>query len=310
MEQIPPRVFISYSHDNHFHKDWVLNLATRLIANGVNILLDQWDLNLGSNLPRFIESGLTEADRILAVCSENYVSKANNIEGGVGYEKMILTAKLFEDLSTDLIVPIVCSPSASKLVPTFLNGHMYIDFRDELAYEEKYAELLHDIHREPVRPRPPLGVNPFTEKPKFIAPVISFGPERYVSPALSGKITFDYTNNNGRFVLGAGEMAFETAWSNGSNTSIFVYNDPPSIKTVAIAVDTKNIKEILDASVYDTSSRARSPQLGEIAIWQNSAGYYLTTKIEKIQSRSHGCQSNEVVFTYEINSMKKATFAE
>lgn len=281
-----------------------------MVANGVDVILDQWDLSLGSNLPKFIESGLTEADRILAVCTENYVSKANQIEGGVGYEKMILTAQLFEDLSTDLIVPIVCSPSASKLVPTFLNGRMYIDFRDELVYEVKYEELLRDIHNEPVKPRPPLGVNPFTEKPKFIAPVISFGPERYVSPALSGKIKFDYSNNNGRFILGAGEMAFETAWSGGGNTTIHIYNDPPSIKTVAIAIDKTNIKEILDASVYDTSSRARSPRLGEIAIWQNSAGYYLATKIEKIQSRSHGFQSDEVVFTYEINSMKKTTFAE
>ena len=310
MEQIPPRVFISYSHDSQLHKDWVLNIATRLVANGVDVILDQWDLSLGSNLPKFIENGLTEADRILAVCTENYVSKANQIEGGVGYEKMILTAQLFEDLSTDLIVPVVCSPSASKLVPTFLNGRVYIDFRDELAYEENYAKLLRDIHNEPVSPRPPLGPNPYREKPKFSAPLISFGPERYVSPALSGKITFDYSNNNGRFVLGAGEMAFETAWSRGGNTAIHALNDPPSIRSVAIAIDTKNIKEILDTSVYDTSSRVRSPQLGEVVVWQNSAGYYLATKIEKIQSRSHGCQSDEVVFTYEINSMKKATFAE
>ncbi|MGX2954498.1 toll/interleukin-1 receptor domain-containing protein [Shewanella sp. JL219SE-S6] len=39
-----PRCFISYSHDNENHKEWVLNLATRLVKNGVDVTLDQWDL--------------------------------------------------------------------------------------------------------------------------------------------------------------------------------------------------------------------------------------------------------------------------
>ena len=42
----PPKVFVSYSHDSDLHKGWVLTLATRLVANGVNVLLDQWDLTL------------------------------------------------------------------------------------------------------------------------------------------------------------------------------------------------------------------------------------------------------------------------
>ncbi len=75
-----------------------------------------------------------------------------------------------------------------------------------------------------VRPHSPLGANPFTVVPVAIAPLISFGPERYVSPALSGTVTFDYSNNNGRYVVGAGDMAFETAWSGGSNQTIYAYN--------------------------------------------------------------------------------------
>ncbi|MEZ4784898.1 MAG: toll/interleukin-1 receptor domain-containing protein [Candidatus Kapaibacterium sp.] len=79
-----PTVFISYSHDDQEHKDWILTLSTRLLANGVNVILDHWDLNLGSDLPRFMESGLTEADRVLAVCTGQYVAKANLGQGGVG----------------------------------------------------------------------------------------------------------------------------------------------------------------------------------------------------------------------------------
>lgn len=84
-----PKCFISYSHDNKVHKEWVLNLATRLVKNDVDIILDQWDLGLGGDLPFFMEDRLTDVDRVICICSEAYVNKANAGSGGAGYEKMI-----------------------------------------------------------------------------------------------------------------------------------------------------------------------------------------------------------------------------
>lgn len=310
MSSIPPKVFVSYSHDTEPHKDWVLALATRLVANGVDVVLDQWDLTLGSDLPRFMETGLTAAQRVLAVCTEPYVTKANAGRGGVGYEKMILTAQLMRDISTDRIIPVIRNNALVPPVPTSLSSRVYIDFRDDLSYETRYAELLRDIHGQQIKPRPPLGPNPFVIFPVATAPLISFGPERYVSPAMSGTVTFDYSNNNGRYVLGAGDMAFETAWSRGGNTSIHAYTDPPSIRSVALALNAKEITDIADASSYDTSSRVRTSHLGEIVVWQNTAGYYLATKVEKLQSRGHGCPSDEITFTYTIAPNKLASFAK
>jgi hypothetical protein len=309
MTTSPPKVFVSYSHDSDLHKNWVLTLATRLVANGVNVLLDQWDLTLGSDLPRFIEAGLTAADRVLAICTSQYVEKADAGKGGVGYEKMILTAQLMQNIAADRIIPVIRANTLAQPVPTFLLSRVYIDFRDDLAYEAKYAELLRDVHGQGVKPRPPLGANPFLSAPTPTAPLISFGPERYVSPALHGTVVFDYSNNNGRYVVGAGDMAFETAWSGGSNTSIHAYRDPPSIRSVALAVGVANITDITDATVYDTSSRVRLPQLGEIVVWQNTAGYFLGTKIEKLQSRAHGCRVDEITFSYTIAPNKLASFS-
>lgn len=309
MTTLPPKVFVSYSHDCDLHKDWVLTLATRLVANGVDVLLDQWDLTLGSDLPRFMESGLTAADRVLAICTSQYLKKANAGRGGVGYEKMILTAQLMQNITEDRIIPVIRANSLVPPVPIFLSSRVYIDFRDDLTYEARYAELLRDIHGQRVNPRPPLGTNPFLSVPTPTAPLISFGPERYLSPALRGTVVFDYSNNNGRYVVGAGDMAFETAWSGGSNTSIHAYKDPPSIRSVALALGAVNITDIIDAAVYDTSSRARSPQLGEIVVWQNTAGYFLATKIEKIQSRGHGCSADEITFSYAIAPNKSVSFA-
>lgn len=309
MTSLPPKVFVSYSHDSDLHKDWVLKLATRLVANGVDILLDQWDLTLGDDLPRFMESGLTAADRVLSICTSQYVEKANAGTGCVGYEKMILTAQMMQNVTADRIIPIIRANTLAQLVPIFLSSRVYVDFRDDLAYESKYAELLRDIHGQGVKPRPPIGANPFLSAPTPTPPLISFGPERYVSPSLAGTVVFDYSNNNGRYVVGAGDMAFETAWSRGGNSSIHAYTDPPSIRSVALALGAENIADITDASAYDTSSRVRSPRLGEIAIWQNTAGYYLATKIEKLQSRGHGSSKDEITFSYAIAPNKSASFA-
>jgi hypothetical protein len=304
-----PKVFISYSHDSEFHKDWVLRLGTSLVANGVNVLLDQWDLTLGSDLPRFMESGLTASDRVLAICTTRYVEKANAGVGGVGYEKMILTADLMRNINSDRIIPAIRENSLDPPVPTFLTSKLYIDFCDDLAYEVKYAELIRDIHGQGIKPRPPLGANPFRSAPTPTAPLISFGPERYVSPGLHGTVVFDYSNNNGRYIVGAGDMAFETAWSRASNVAIYAYTDPPSIRSVALAVGVANITDITDATIYDNSSRTRWAKLGEILIWQNTAGYFLATKVEKLRSRAHGSPDDEITFSYAIAPNKSATFA-
>jgi hypothetical protein len=197
-----PRVFVSYSHDIADHKEWVLTLATRLVANGVDVVLDQWDLRLGGDLPRFRESGLTESRRVLAVCTAAYVTKANEGLGGVGYEKMILTAQLMQDVTTDRILPIVKDNTLVPALPTFLGSRVYVDFRQATQFEAKFTELLGEIHGQPILPRPPLGPNPFTDPPlQPVEPVISTCAGKYVNPSLNGTVTFDYSDNNGRFVI-------------------------------------------------------------------------------------------------------------
>ena len=49
-----PKVFISYSHDSPEHKRWVLELSKKLRNNGVDVILDQWDLSPGDNLTQFM----------------------------------------------------------------------------------------------------------------------------------------------------------------------------------------------------------------------------------------------------------------
>ena len=51
--------------------------------------------------------------------------------------------------------------------------------------------------------------------------------KQYFSPAPTGRVIFDYSNNDGKFSIGSGPYMFETQWSKASDQRIHVYNDPP-----------------------------------------------------------------------------------
>ena len=159
-----PKVFISYSHDDDGHKDWVYNLACKLVDNGIETTLDQWDLAFGSNLPKFMENGLTTHDRVLVICTENYIDKANDGIGGVGYEKTILTAELLQNQDTKKFIPIIRNVGRPIKTPTCLAGRLHIEFSNEEAFDNSFKQLLHEIYGVPLKPKPPLGKNPFVDE--------------------------------------------------------------------------------------------------------------------------------------------------
>lgn len=156
-----PKVFISYSHDNEAHRNWVYQIACRLVESGVETVLDQWDLRLGSNLMQFMEKGLTNSDRVLVVCTDNYNAKSNGGLGGVGYERNILTAELFANQDTAKFIPCIRGVSLAAKTPICLSGRTYIDFSNDAAFEQSFKSLLHELFGVPERAKPQLGKNPF-----------------------------------------------------------------------------------------------------------------------------------------------------
>ena len=304
-----PIVFISYSHDSESHKNWVLQLATRLRANGVDVLLDRWNLKLGQDLAAFMERGLSSSHRVVCICSESYVNKANNGKGGVGYEKQIITAELLDNLNTNWVIPVIRNNTNSKKVPTFLSGRLYVSFENDNLYESKYEELLRELLDEPVLPIPKLGKNPFKNVKYFSEQKFIPGREKYVSPAITGTVTFDYSNNNGHFFIGQDELLFELAFSKASDTSIHLYKDPASIESVAVVKDKNNITDIDDARVYDNSSRTRTLRINQIALLQNRNGFFAAIKIKDIKDDTRGAEFDEVIFDYVIQTNGSPDFS-
>lgn len=156
----PPRVFISYSHDSAEHKKWVLDFATTLRNRGVDAVLDQWDLKPGDDLPHFMETQLSETQFVIMVCTEPYVEKANKGQGGVGYEKMIMTSSLLSTIDSNKVIPII-RQKGTDLRPTFLKSKLYIDFSKDDELEYNLDDLLRVLLDSPLYEKPAIGLNPF-----------------------------------------------------------------------------------------------------------------------------------------------------
>ena len=221
-----------------------------------------------------------------------------------------MTAELINDQNTNWVIPLIKNNPNDRKTPTFLGGRMYISFEEAHLYESKYEELLRDILDEPVLPIPPIGKNPFQTIKEFAQQKFIPNSEKYLSPATSGTVTFDYSNNNGRYFIGQGELMFEIDFSKSSDRDIQLLNDPSSIKTVSIAKDIKNINEIKDARIFDGSSRIRRPAINEVAVLQNTNGFYSAIRILDIKDDTRNDKNDEITFEYFIQTNGSPDFTQ
>jgi hypothetical protein len=159
-----PTVFISYSWDTPEHEAWVLNLATKLMDNGVFVILDKWDLGkFGKLLPNFMEQSISKSQRVICVMTPNYKKKTDKLEGGVGYEYSIITGQIYNaDINTSKFIPLFRAGTKDNAIPTTFTVRNYVDMRKDEEFDAKLEDLLRDIHDAPKYKKPAVG-----PKPKF-----------------------------------------------------------------------------------------------------------------------------------------------
>lgn len=158
-----PRLFVSYSWDGEQHKRWVLKLAADLIRNGVKVLIDEWDLQAyNEDLHLFMEEGIRNADHVLIVCTPTYAKRANERQGGVGVESVIITGEFFERAKASKFLPITRRGShlTRDCLPSYLKTRYAIDFSDDTSYRSSLEELLRRLFEQPRFRRPDLGPVP------------------------------------------------------------------------------------------------------------------------------------------------------
>lgn len=149
-----PNVFISYSWDNEMHKEWVRLLADRLLGNGIDTYIDQYDTAPGDRLPQFMEQSISTADFVLIICTPDYKIKADSRKGGVGYEGHIISGELFAKGNEKKFIPIMRKGDKTASMPCYLVGKYFVDLRDGPHYETQFNDLLITLKGQ--RRKPPV----------------------------------------------------------------------------------------------------------------------------------------------------------
>lgn len=164
----PPRAFISYSWTSPDHEDWVLQLATDLVENGVDVVLDKWNLREGDDKFAFMERMVTDptVNKVIAVCDALYAEKADGRKGGVGTETQIISKEVYEQVDSEdrpqrfVAVVVELDENGHACVPTFLKARIHIYMTDSDLREERFEQLLRWLFGKPVHQKPALGTPP------------------------------------------------------------------------------------------------------------------------------------------------------
>ncbi|CAN5594683.1 SEFIR domain-containing protein [soil metagenome] len=181
MTNLPPRVFVSYSWTSPEHEEFVLTLATRLRSDGVDVILDKWDLREGHDKHVFMETMVTDPNvwRVLIICDKRYAERADSRAGGVGTESQIISAEVYNRTAQEKFIPVVSElgSDGAPHLPAFLKSRIYIDLSDVQRYYSEYEKLLRNIFEKPLNRKPELGTPPrfaVDDPPKPIATLSIF----------------------------------------------------------------------------------------------------------------------------------------
>ena len=180
---------------------------------------------------------------------------------------------------SEYILPVQFDDSKVLGLPTNIK---YLD-ANSLSPAEIATNICHKI-----------GINLFSTKSSDVPPPNSMDN--------AGEVFFDYSNNNGRYVIGNASSNFETKWSKASNRSIYILNDPPTIRGVAIARGCSSISQVRSADGLDFTSRSRTPQTGQVIVLQNTNGFYAAIQIIGIKDDTRGDAQDELHFRYAIQT--------
>lgn len=170
----PPKAFISYSWSTPGHCDRIRSYAERLVNDGVEVVLDQWDLLEGQDKNAFMEKMVSDksVSHVLIFSDQEYAQKADNRKAGVGTESQIISQEVYDKVDQKKFIPIVCERQENDepYLPVFLKSRIWIDFSSPESENENWERLLRVLYGRPIHEKPKLGKAPAYIQPDSAAP--------------------------------------------------------------------------------------------------------------------------------------------
>jgi hypothetical protein len=147
MDNINPKVFISYSHDNKSHQDRVLEFSNKLRSEGIDCILDQYEDSPSEGWPRWMERNIQASDFVLLVCTEKFnnhiLGKSDESGGkGISWESNIIYQIIYNDRTNNKkFIPVLFKDCRTEFIPIPIQGSTYYNIEDSAEYDKLYWRL-------------------------------------------------------------------------------------------------------------------------------------------------------------------------
>jgi tetratricopeptide (TPR) repeat protein len=155
----PPKVLISYSHDSPEHADRVRELSDRLRADGIDCILDQYEVSPPEGWANWMDRQIRDADFVLMICTETYHRRVigeekPGIGHGVRWEALVSYQHIYNaGTVNEKFIPVLLESGKFEHIPTPLQGVTHY-----LAYKEDgYEDLYRRLTNQPEHVKPALG---------------------------------------------------------------------------------------------------------------------------------------------------------
>ena len=133
-----PKVFISYAWGTKDYQSKVLSFASSLMMDGVDVILDKWQLEGGNDMNAFMEKCVKDPSvtNVLILLDKNYAEKADARAGGVGTETQIISQQVYASVDQNKFIPVVFERGVDGSVykPIYLNGRFHYDLSEDTEY--------------------------------------------------------------------------------------------------------------------------------------------------------------------------------
>jgi hypothetical protein len=134
------------------------------MSDGVDVVLDVWDLKEGDDKYAFMERMVTDESvtHVLMFCDAEYAEKADKRKAGVGTESQIISQEVYAKVRQSKFIPVVCEFDANgePYLPTFLKSRIWIDFSSPEAANDNWEQLVRVLYGKPAHEKPTLGKAP------------------------------------------------------------------------------------------------------------------------------------------------------
>lgn len=158
IQDSPPKIFISYAHEDESHNRWVLELSNRLREKyGIDAEMDMYN-KYGADPRVWIEEKIEWADKVIMICTPGYGKKSQKRQGLRGFELVQILQKLYLKYSENgKFITVLRNGNHEESIPAALQSLIWVDMVDDSKYEKNIAELLKAICDKAPHEKPPLG---------------------------------------------------------------------------------------------------------------------------------------------------------